>query len=217
MVWESFPKQDPERPYEAVGEISPQYLYSEDCARGMAESGHVEHLMVLLRDPMDRLVSHYVFWKGRHAYQGDFTDFIQDLPGAVEWGFYARYLKAYTRYFDRSSILPLVFERAVENVEQTRTRCARFLGVSTEAFPSGAGAEAVNRRYRPEREKLYATGVRLANLLRGIGADWVVNAAKRCGVGRSLGGEHRPPEEVRVPEDVRHRLEARYREDGAEL
>jgi Sulfotransferase domain len=186
-----FPERVP--PAVAVGEITPHYLYEPRCIdridRTLPEAG----LLVSLRNPVDRLVSHFRHRARVDGFTGSLHDFVREHPHAVSWGRYDAHLAPWLERFPPDRICLLVFEDAVTDVGATLQRLAELTGVPVSGFPEGAGAGAVNQSALPRRRRAYALATRQARRLRARDADWAVNVAKRLGLGRIAGGRSVEP------------------------
>ena len=115
-----FPESADVDAYDAIGEISPQYLYCSECPERVAATLPAAKLIVILRHPVDRAYSHYGFVVQRRNFQGSFEEFLAMRPNMLEKGFYSRSLDRYVRYFDRDRILAIVFEKAVRDDDAAR-------------------------------------------------------------------------------------------------
>ena len=62
-------------------------------------------LLVVLRHPVDRAYSTYVFTVQRAHYRGSFAEFLDERPSVLERGFYSRYLE---RYQDSAGLMGVV-------------------------------------------------------------------------------------------------------------
>ena len=77
-------------------------------------------LIVMLRHPVDRAYSQFGFVIQRRDFRGSFEEFVASRNRALEMGFYSRHLERYLDHFDRSQILPMLFEEAVSERSQVR-------------------------------------------------------------------------------------------------
>ena len=173
--------------YQALGEITPTYIYRSYGPERIAQVPSIEKLILIVRNPIDRAYSHYGLLTKNGQYSGSFEAFLSDRPEMVENGFYSRFLENYYSRFDKDQILVLVYELATSDLVGTKDVLAGFLGVAAERFPAGAGAEKVNRSYLPKARFAYALSRKMAwQFFRyGWGFDWVVNwstarLVKRC-------------------------------------
>lgn len=201
--------------YRALGEITPTYFYRSYAPERIAEVPSIARLILIVRNPIDRVYSHYGLLVKNGQYSGSFEAFLSDRPDMIQQGFYAQYLRNYRRHFDEDQILVLVYEEATNDVPRTKATLGRFLDVPPEGFPLAAGAKSVNRSYRPRVPFAYALARKVAwyHLRYGWGLDWVVNWGKRLGL-ESIFGEAGPlpamkPETRRYLQDT---YEAEIRE-----
>lgn len=214
LAWyEAFfcPQQDSRR-YSAIGEISPQYLYCEQCPGRIFEALPTAKLLVMLRHPVDRAYSNFGFVVQRRNYRGSFEDFLATRPNALESGFYSRYLSRYLSFFDRSQILPLIFEEVIADKAKASETLAWFLGLSVSEFPSSL--EKVNPSTVPRFRALSSVAVKTGRTLRKRHLENVVDLGGRLGVRRLLtSGTRIGP----LDKDLRTRLSRPYEQDFEEL
>lgn len=208
-----FPGAQTAKAYAVIGEITPRYLYSSANARRIAELGSVRRLLLILRNPVDRAYSDYWFRVRIKNYQGSFKQFLEDRPEALELGFYSRHLPAYLEYFDRSELLVLLFERAIQDIPAVRRQLANFLGIEVTRFPAGAGQTPVNERFIPRLPWLYTHLVAFGAYLRRRDADWAIHAARRVGLIRAAGSATGTRIKATIDPHIRQRLVALYRSE----
>jgi hypothetical protein len=169
--------------YKAIGEISPQYFYCEECPERISALLPEAKLLVMLRHPVDRAYSQYGFVVQRRNYRDSFEEFLATRPNALEMGFYSRHLSHYLRFFDPSQILALVFEEAISDGDGTRRSLSEFLGVSADGFPVSIGR--VNASTVPKHGWLSSVAVKTGRTLRRKHLESVVDIGARLG-GRRL-------------------------------
>lgn len=152
---EWYSKQFPE-PQEGmlIGEKTPSYFYGLDqegvaparrnCHRRLHEVLPQAKLIVCLRNPIDRIYSH---WRMRSRHHENYTtslgeavaldlhnlenpDYVR-LSGLdlVQKGFYVDYLENLLRYYPRERVLVCITERLWANLEAEYNRVFAFLGV----------------------------------------------------------------------------------------
>lgn len=192
----------------AVGEISPQYFYSEQAPARIASTLPKASLLLMLRHPVDRAYSNYGFVVQRKRYRGTFEEFLATRPRATEMGFYAPALRAYLDLFDRERILPLVFERTVGDGLDARAALASFLGVPAEGFPTSLGR--VNATTIPRHPKLASAAVSTARKLRRRHLEPLVDLGGRVGLRRLWAGGRAIP---RLDPGLRAELSKPYEDD----
>jgi hypothetical protein len=211
-----FPTEAEAGRYQAVGEITPTYVYDPDCPERIASVPSITKLLVSVRNPVNRVYSWYGLQVKNGQYSGSFEAFLSEYPQVIEHGFYSRYLENYYRSFDKEQILVLIYERATADIPETKDTLARCLGVAAERFPPDAGTERINRSYVPRIPFAYALANRIAwDYLRyRWDLDWVVNWGKRLGIERLFGEAGPLPS---MEEETRKYLEQVYEEEIKEL
>jgi Sulfotransferase domain len=192
----------------AIGEISPQYLYGQECPDRIASVLPGVKLVLMLRHPVDRAYSQYGFVVQRRNYRGSFEEFLETRPRALEMGFYSAPLKAYLRSFDRSQILALVFETAVGANGTAREELAGFLGLPVDGFPTEV--ERVNASTVPRFGSLSNLAVSTGRRLRRRHLETLVDLGGRLGLRRVLTSGTRVP---RLDAALRQELSERYLEE----
>src|SRR3990172_3748233 len=209
-----FPQPEHAERYQAIGEISPQYVECADCPERIFKTLPQSKLIVMLRHPVNRAYSQFGFYVQRRNYRGSFEDFLAARPRALERGFYSRYLKRYLRYFDRTRILALIFEDAVIDILQTKTTLADFLGIAVDKFPPSAGSGKVNPSSVPTFQFLYGCVAMTGRQLRKWHLEPVVDFVMRTSIPRILAkGDSLPP----LDEELKQRLSQLYQDEFDEL
>jgi hypothetical protein len=207
-----FPPAEEASRYRAIGEISPQYLYCDECPDRIAALLPDVRLLVMLRHPVDRAYSHYGFVRQRKNYRGSFEQFLATRPRALEMGHYGRHLERYAERFGRDRILPLLFEVAVRDRSPVRGELGRFLGIDDGRFP--AAVERVNPSTVPRFGSLSSAVVHAGRRLRRNGLEPVVDLAGRLGLRRFITSGRRVP---RLDPDARTRLSEGFEGEFEEL
>ena len=198
--------------YKAIGEISPQYLYCDECPRRISMLLPNAKLLVMLRHPVDRAYSQFGFVMQRRDFRGTFEEFVATRPNALEMGFYSRYLDRYLQQFGRSQVLPMVFEEAVAKGSGVRRQLADFLGVSTELFPEAI--DRVNPSTVPRFRSLSSAAVKTGRRLRRHHLEPLVDLAGRLGLRRLITSGDRVPS---LDQDMKRELSQMYAGDFEEL
>jgi hypothetical protein len=200
--------------FQAIGEISPQYLYSEQCPERIHSILPEAKLVLMLRHPVDRAYSNYGFTVKRGRFTGSFEDFIASRPNTLEMGFYSRYLKRYLEYFDKSQMFGMLFEEAFADRQEPRRRLAGFVGVSIEKFPTADITKKVNPSAVPSSRRLSGLTTRVGRRLRRAGLERVVDVSRRLGL-QALVARGAPL--PRIDEGVRLKLSRQYEGEFEEL
>ncbi len=126
----------------AVGEASAGTLGNPAVAERVYEALPDVQLIFVLRDPIDRLYSHFTFLQSSQAIDPDrsFSGFIRS---ETEWrntlidlGRYHKHLTRFEKYFDRGQMLVLLFEDLKADAEEFMECVYRFIGVDSSFRPS---------------------------------------------------------------------------------
>ena len=131
----------------AVGEASVRYLYEALTAERIAAYAPDARLIVMLRDPVERLHSHYHMNVRQHIEPLSLADAIEAEDQRVEagWGwdwhyrrvgYYAAQLKVYHRHFDPEQILVLFQADLRQDPQATMRAIFEHLGVATDFEPN---------------------------------------------------------------------------------
>jgi len=177
-----FPNEDSS--YQAVGEITPHYLYCEPqrIAALKSELSSIQRFILLLRNPVDRLHSHYWFRRRVDNLDMSFRDFVENDPHGVECGRYGTYLDRWFLQFDRNQFLILTTEKDLAEVESTRKKLATFLQVDPDAFPPDTGKSKENSRHLPYFRTAYTWAIQINSALRRRDIRWPRTLARTLGI-----------------------------------
>lgn len=130
----------------AVGEASVRYLYEAHAVARIAEYSPSAKLIVVLRDPVDRLYSHYHMNLRQHIEPMSLQDAIAAENERVElgWGWdwhyrrvslYGEQIQRVYQYFDKSQLLVLFHKDLKKKPQETMQAIFRHLGVSSTFKP----------------------------------------------------------------------------------
>lgn len=173
-------------PPRAIGEITPMYMYQEECLERVRSLGSVERFIVCLRDPVDLLWSHYRQQAAIHDFRGSLAEFMDTRPDAVANGLYARALRPWFDAFGLDRFLLLRFDEMTADVGRTEALLGSFLGIDPALFPPSAGTQPVNRSFSPRYRRAYRVAKRVADSLHRTDRSWIVDVAKRVGLAGAL-------------------------------
>lgn len=150
-----------------TGEASVRYTYPEHAQRAcdrIALAAPEARLVCVLRDPVERLRSHYRYWAQRGREQQPLAEVVSE-PGNPYVG-RSRYAQVLRPYHDRfgSQVLVVVFEELVSGEGRAWEAVLEHLGL--EVIPRPAGAHNVTdqeRQFTP-----LARSIRRRGLLRHV-------------------------------------------------
>ncbi len=149
------------RPAEVRGESSPSYssaLRFPGVPARMHAVVPAAKLIYLIRDPVKRLVSHYVhnYSSGRES--RTLTEAARD-PMYIDRSLYRRQLDHYLQYYPESSILVMEADELLHQRRAALRRVFEFLGVDPDA---GDPRHALRRHTSMLKRRRTATGDRIA-------------------------------------------------------
>lgn len=151
-----------ETDYQAIGEITPHYLFCHKCPARISSTGTISRLILILCDPVERACSAYWFRKRIDNYRGGFSEFIDDYPEQIDWGSYHRWLANYLKHFDRKQMLILIHEKDLADGAHRATvqTIARFLGVNPHSFDDNVIVRRSNVRFIPKSPRAYSLALK---------------------------------------------------------
>ncbi|WP_263784445.1 sulfotransferase domain-containing protein [Salinibacter grassmerensis] len=142
----------------AVGEASAGTLGNPAVAERVYGALPDVQLIFVLRDPVDRLYSHFTFLQSSRAIDPDrsFSEFIRSetewRTTLIDLGRYHRHLSRFEKYFDRDQMLVLLFEDLKTDAEEFMESVYRFIGVEPSFRPS---FDVQNQTRRPRFNGVY--------------------------------------------------------------
>ncbi|MGH2784118.1 MAG: sulfotransferase family protein [Actinomycetota bacterium] len=199
-------------PGDVAGEATPIYIVYPESMRRLATDCPDARLLVVLRDPVSRAYSHYLYNRMLGFEPLGFREAIdaeQQRPPAmtdrrtfdyVARGRYLEQLRRVSELFPREALHVLLLEDMKRDAAGTYRDVCRFLGVDDAFRPENLG-ESLNS-YSTYRSKA------LAKAARSLPAP-VARVARRV--------NRRPAAPPPMPADVRAELERRFAEDNASL
>ncbi len=143
-----------------TGEATTGHMQHPPSARRMAETVPEARLVFILRDPVERIYSHYRFHRqsGRLGPQDDFSTLIRDESSEwrqiqVDNGRYHKHLTRFETHFDRSQIKVLLLEDLKTNTTAIARELYDFAGVDPSFTPDLSRNH--NEGGMPRHEGLY--------------------------------------------------------------
>jgi hypothetical protein len=121
----------------AIGEGSHSYLWDPQSAKLIHQNIPDAKIILLLRNPVERAFSHYLFTVSVGQETGTFSDAITkalkakpDFSGAIiEAGLYGQQITKYLEFFEKEKIKIVFSEEFIKNTESTVKEILEFLEV----------------------------------------------------------------------------------------
>lgn len=169
----------------AIGEASTNYLQNPESAKLIHESVPQARIIIILRDPVQRAYSDYL-WNIRsgHEYDNIHDAIYRDLkivkegvkiPKVLESGLYSHHLRRYLDTFDSDQIKIIIFEDLILDVFGTVIEAIKFLGLTSK--PSSNLNEAY-KEYRLSRGK-FAKSIVTSKKVAKIALKLIPNSSTR--------------------------------------
>lgn len=113
----------------AIGEISHDYLYSEEAAERIKAMIPDAKLLTILRNPFDRAYSDFRYINQWSAKKLTFNEALAEHPTIINNGLYARNLQKYLELFGRERIHVMLYDDLLRDPEKLTYDLLDFLGV----------------------------------------------------------------------------------------
>jgi hypothetical protein len=121
----------------AIGEKTATYLHTKEAALRIHNYNPKMKLICSLRDPVDRLYSHYIM-KNRKLLSEDLLDEITLKSVYVQRSLYYKQLQWFLEYFSKEDIYIVIYEEKTQNPIDFIQKIYRFLEVDDEFKPPSA-------------------------------------------------------------------------------
>lgn len=130
-----------------TGEATPSYLDHADAAESIYQSFPEIKLIILLRDPVDRAISHYYQWfslrwesqslqEAIHREINQHRESVWNQPNSyLARGVYIEFIKKWLSIFPREQVLILSSENFYKNPAEVLTQVFYFLGLPSYLLP----------------------------------------------------------------------------------
>ncbi len=168
-----------------VGELSPGYLCCPEAAERIATVPHINKFILIVRNPVERAISHYKLHLITTGETISFKDLYCRNPQLIrDEGLYARNLKQYLKFFKQEQFLVIILEEALANPHAAFSEMGDFFNIDPNLF---VAHQRDNLNTRPRNKKLYASVYKYAKSFRNNDKDWLVNMFIKMGAKRLLG------------------------------
>ena len=108
----------------------------------------------IIRDPIDRVRSHYQHSLLAGRMEGPICDRLHENSHIINVCKYYLQLSLYEKYFSKDSILVIKFEDLVDSPQQTLMRICKHLGISSNFYFSDVDKVYNSTAYRMERSSI---------------------------------------------------------------
>jgi hypothetical protein len=167
-----------------VGEFSTTYLANPATPQRIHSLYPHARLIVALRNPIDRALSHYNYMvmQGRKEIaQKPFHTFIHESSHFVRVGYYAMHLRRYLQYFPKQQILVLIYEDIRKDQQAFIQQVYQFLEIDYSFVPSSLTRQ-INVSRSVHRPEIYTYLGRGGAFLRRYGLAYLIWLLKKMHV-----------------------------------
>jgi len=134
-------------PGDIRGEASTHYTKLPDRPKTLERlqaAGLSPRLVYMIRDPMARIVSHYIHEWSEGVLSGTLEEALDSWPALVDYGRYGWQIEPYAEAFGADAICLTSLERLKAGPEAELARVGRFVGLGQTAWQDERAAENVS-------------------------------------------------------------------------
>lgn len=117
------------------GEYCATYLSSPEAAQRIKQHFSEVKILVCLRDPIQRVYSHYLYDKAEKRIDLDFRSALEKDEKYINYGLYHTNLMPYCQRFEKDKILVMIYEDIQKSPREFISRIYDFLGVDASYIP----------------------------------------------------------------------------------
>lgn len=194
---------------QAKGEVAPTYFDSHDACNRLKQVASDIRLVVLVRNPVERLFSLYRHHLSKGRIRVSFEDAIAVDPRLIGSGKYSVHAAYWESVFSPDQFLYILQDEISHAPQQVFDRLCDFIDIAPRELPD-IGYERINSANAPRSLTLARIFSATSTLLRSARMYAVVDCAKRLGLKAAFsGGPEVPPMNART----RAQLIAEYTPD----
>jgi hypothetical protein len=210
-----FRNEDPSISYKAIGEITPIYIYLQHTPRIIAKSLPNSRFILILRNPVDRAISDYKFYKLNTGISQNFEELMRNKEEIYKKGLYTNQLKNWLEYFPKQRFLILIYEEMVRNPLDSLKKISEFLNIDLFKFDRNIIKTKVNSSGKPRLFRLFSLSSklvhRISTFLTKYNRDKLIGYISYFRIFFYIFGTKKKKEEI--PFEIKNQLSQKYRKD----
>jgi hypothetical protein len=166
----------------AKGEFSTSYLQKQDAIERIAEHFPDAKIIAVLRQPLDRAISHFRQILRMNDRGGDdHATFLEKWPTVVRCSTYASKIGLYGEKFPPHQVKILLYDQIKNQPRETLQQVFRFLGVDPEFSPPGLD-QVIGKGFAPRSRAAEKLRVQAYRMLQRMELYNVIVFFKRIGL-----------------------------------
>jgi hypothetical protein len=175
----------PARPDQVLGEICPTYLWDEDAARRIHDFNPSLKLVAILRQPVERLYSYYLFLVQRGSLVDcSFAEALQRRPDLPARGNYYTHLSRFLALFPPEQLKVMLYDDLIADNRKFLLDVEDFLGLD-EFIPPDIDQRS-NITGAPRFKRLNHLLFQMRLFLRNNRFDWALDLLRKLGIAYAL-------------------------------
>jgi hypothetical protein len=194
----------------AIGEVSNTYFFAPEVPARIAKDLPKVKLIAFLRDPVDRVMSLYLFRLRNGLVTGTVDDAIANDPAMVSQNYFDEHLARWFAAFPRDQVFIALFDDLKRNPAGLLREVFAFLGVDPNFVPDNA-SERVLEASTPRNPGMFHILKRFALWLRDHDFHRMLSWAKTNPLIMRVLTRPLGKDKPKMSADTRTRLKALYR------
>lgn len=167
----------------AVGELSHDYILSNEAADRIRKDFPDIKLIAVIRNPIDRTYSHYLYLRRSGMTQGSFADALANFPDLLDNSRYSVMLQRYRDRFPEEQLCFLMFDDLRRRPQVFANQLTDFLGIERMGAENIGIVRPASRARSYHLARLMKIGAATA---RKLGLQNLVGRVKHGALGQSL-------------------------------
>ncbi len=164
--------------YSAIGEVTPNYIIDKYAMERIREDLPGVKIILIIREPVDRLISHYKYWIKNFDERKSLMEFAED-PAVIEKGLYSAQVDRIYQLFGKDNCHVIVYEEMITDYERELYRLGAFLSVDNEKWILDNVEEKVNTSDKTRLPWLFMLLRKTGRAMRMLGLDGLIEGVKR--------------------------------------
>ncbi len=153
-----------------IGELGHLYFQREDSVKLIKKTFPDVKTIVCLRNPVNKLFSHYNHGASKNVFKKSFEEMIKDREWVNRFTQDHIHLKKFLDNFPKKNILILIYEDAKKNPKKFIQTIYKFIGVDENYIPKSVNIKynSTALRYSTKNKKVKSFLFKVYNILRKI-------------------------------------------------